>query len=245
MTDKEDEMDIKKILSNEERKNIDNSIKYEEFLPREKLQRYNLEPMTDQELMAILLRTGTKDQGVMELADTVLKFLASEPNLSDLQLEELMTIKGVGLSKATIILSGLELGKRLHKIRKRDDIRITDPKTVADYYFPTLGQIRTERFMVLHLDTKNRVIYEETVSEGSLNASIVHPREVFKSAIRKCANRIFLVHNHPSGDTNPSREDLEVTKRLVVSGQLLGIEVLDHVIIGDNEYLSMKEEGYI
>lgn len=212
--------------------------------PREKLKNLGLHAVENVELMAILLGSGTKGENVLQLADKVLDMIKHELFFQEISLEDLMEIKGIGLSKASTILAGIELGRRLQLEDNRRSIQINNPQSIADYYYTKLRHEMKEHFCVLLLDTKNRIIAEEKISEGSLNASIVHPREVFKPAIRKSANSVILIHNHPSGDTEPSREDIEVTKRLVEAGEIIGISVLDHIIIGDHQYLSMKKESY-
>lgn len=220
-------------------KNIPSHLK-----PRERLVQLGLEELEDDELMAILLGSGTKGENVMIVANKVLNAIKLESNFNDITIEELEKIKGIGMAKAATILAGVELGRRLFMEEKRRNIQIRNPETIADYYFHKLAHKMREHFCILLLDTKNRIISEEQISEGSLNASIVHPREVFKSAIRKSANSIVLIHNHPSGDVEPSREDIEITKRLVKAGEIIGIIVLDHIIVGDKNFLSMKEKSY-
>lgn len=225
--------------SNRQFKNLPSHLK-----PRERLVQLGLEALREDELMAILIGSGTRGENVIKVAGNVLERIKQEPNFNDITVEELENIKGIGRAKAATILAGVELGRRLFMEEKRRSIQIKNPSSVADYYYRKLCHKMKEHFCILLLDTKNRILSEEMVSEGSLNASIVHPREVFKPAIRKSANSIVLIHNHPSGDVQPSREDIEITKRLVKAGEIIGISVLDHIIVGDKNYLSMKEQSY-
>lgn len=164
--------------------------------------------------------------------------------LMDVSEPQLMTIKGIGLGKARQISALLKLAKAL-TIPAHDQFTIRTPKDVFDLLEPEFRYQTKEHFTCLFLNTKNRVIYKETVSIGSLNAAVVHPREVFRAAIKRCSASLICAHNHPSGDSTPSSEDIILTKRLVEAGEIIGIDVLDHVIIGGNRYYSLKEHGYI
>ena len=225
----------------------ENEFKYlpSHLKPRERLCEMGVEELFDTELMAILLGSGSKDENVMVVAKKVLDLIRQESNFQDISIQELIKIKGIGKAKASTILAGVELGRRLFMQSKKRKIQITKPQTIAEYYYEKLCHKMTEHFCILLLDTKNRIICEELISQGSLNASIVHPREVFKPAIRKSAHSIVLIHNPPSGDVSPSHEDIEITKRLSESGRIIGVSVLDHLIIGDKKFLSLKEKGYM
>ena len=199
--------------------------------PREKLIAYGADALSNAELLAVLLHTGTREQSVLHLAESVLgKFkergIASIVHTS---VADLAGIHGIGPSKAASILAAVELG----------------PEDAAHYVMPHLRYEQKEHFAVLLLNTKNHILGLRDVSIGSLSASVVHPREVFAMAIRYAAASMILVHNHPSGDPNPSREDLAITDRLVKAGRILDIPVLDHIILGDNRFLSLKEKGMI
>ena len=213
--------------------------------PREKMQILGADSLSIEELIAIIIGTGSFNNNALELGHKIHNRLLEENNFLDITIEELMEIKGVGLAKATKIKAGLELGRRLNISQNIKKFSITHPKYVANIFFDELKNEMKEFFYVLLLDTKNKIISKEKISEGSLNASIVHPREVFKPAIKKSSNAIILVHNHPSGDVNPSVEDIHVTNRLLEVGKIVGIKVLDHIIIGDGQYLSLKENNYI
>ncbi|GMK40549.1 UPF0758 protein [Paenibacillus sp. CCS19] len=158
--------------------------------------------------------------------------------------QQLTMIRGIGLGKARQILALLQLTKTL-TIPSFDLVAIHRPKDVFDLLAPDLRYSPKEHFICLFLNTKNRVIYKETISIGSLNAAIVHPREVFRSAIKRCSASLICAHNHPSGDSTPSTEDINLTKRLVQAGEIIGIEVLDHIIIGGNQFYSLKEHGHL
>lgn len=190
------------------------------------------------ELLAIILRTGTKSMNVVDLASHILKSNGST-NIQNLTLENLTHIKGLGNVKAAEILAVIELGKRL--LKEKVPIQAFSPKHVYD----SLRDISThkkEHFIALYLDTKNTEIAREVITIGILNASLVHPREVYEPAIRYLANSIVVVHNHPSGDSTPSQEDIILTRQLKESGDILGIHLLDHLIITKSGYLSFKEQ---
>lgn len=209
--------------------------------PREKLEKYGSDKLSDIELLAILLKTGRKGMNVLELARKVLQYFPLE-KFNFVTLQELSTIKGIGPAKASELIAMIELGRRILKDKKRDIY--LKPKDIWE----SLVDIRTsmrEHFIVLYLNSRNQEIVKEIVSVGSLNTSIVHPREVFESAIKNHAASIMLVHNHPSNDLNPSQADIDITSKLIKSGEILDIEVLDHVIIGKDGWYSFKEKGKI
>ncbi len=212
--------------------------------PRERLIARGARSLSTAELLAVLLGTGRRGESALDVAGRLLGQIGEIRDFVDAEVQELKQVPGVGLAKAVTILAALELGRRLQDSRA-DLHKITSPKDAADYFMDKLRFLRKEHLMTLHLDTKHQVLGEEIVSIGSLNSSIVHPREIFKTALKRSAAAIICAHNHPSGDPTPSTEDLEVTKRLVAAGQLLGIELLDHLIIGDNHYISLREEGMI
>lgn len=212
--------------------------------PREKLLEQGPETLSDQELLAILLRMGTKNKSALDLAQDILTgggltFLAkSSP-------DELSQKKGIGLAKAAQLKAAVELGRRLNRQALGPKPLIRTPSEAFQVVRGELDFLDREHFMVINLNTRNQVIAIDTVSVGSLNSSVVHPREVFKLPIKRSAASLILTHNHPSGDVTPSKEDLDVTRRLVDAGRILGMEVLDHLIVGQNNFLSMKEKGYI
>ncbi|WP_217586857.1 RadC family protein [Lentibacillus saliphilus] len=213
--------------------------------PRERLIQYGGTHLSNSELLAILLGSGTKDESVMALANRVLMHFEGINLLKNATIEELTAIKGIGDAKGVVILAALELGKRINQFKPDERYVIRSPEDGADYVMEEMRQLNQEHFVVLFLDTKNQVIHRQTIFIGSLNASIVHPREVFREAVKRSAASIICVHNHPSGDPTPSREDIHVTKRLAESGKLVGIELLDHIVIGDRKFVSLKEKGYL
>lgn len=217
----------------------------EDERPRERLISDGPESLANHELLAILLRTGTKNESVLQLANRLLNHFEGLRLLKDATIEEITSIKGIGTAKAVQILAAIELGRRISRLQYDERYVIRSPEDGAKYVMEDMRFLSQEHFVCLYLNTKNQVIHRKTVFIGSLNASIVHPREVFKEAIKRSAASIICAHNHPSGDPTPSREDIEVTKRLVECGRMIGIELLDHLIIGDRKFVSLKEKGYV
>ncbi|HAM81431.1 RadC family protein [Ornithinibacillus bavariensis] len=213
--------------------------------PRERLLSLGASHLSNQELLAILLGSGTKDESVMALANRLLMHFEGLKLLKDATIEELTAIKGIGSAKGVLILSALELGKRLSQYKASEKYVIRSPEDGADYIMEELRNLNQEHFVVLFLNTKNQIIHRQTIFIGSLNASIVHPREVFREAVKRSAASIIVAHNHPSGDPTPSQEDIHVTRRLAESGKMIGIELLDHLVIGDRKFVSLKEKGYL
>lgn len=211
--------------------------------PREKLIQRGAASLSDTELLAILLRTGTSSVSVLHLAEEVLakyqdKGLVSIMNISP---QEIATVHGVGLAKAATIVAAVELGRRLSAKAAQKLEKIEGPEDVARYASPLLRFEQKEHFLVMLLDVRNRVLAMPTVSVGSLTASVAHPREIFREAIRYSAANMILIHNHPSGDPTPSREDIQITKQMMKAGEIMGIPVLDHIIIAGDGFLSLKE----
>ncbi len=215
----------------------------EEVRPRERLILVGPESLSNSELLAILLRTGTHKETAIDLAHKVLKQVGGLQNFAKTSVEQLNEIKGIGLAKGAQLKAAIELGKRIATSSEDNKVTIRSPQDVSFLVMEEMRHLDREHFRVVYLNTKNHVLGIETISVGSLNASIVHPRELFKKAILKSSAALILLHNHPSGDPKPSKEDIEVTKRMIEAGKILGIEILDHVIIGDNKYTSLKEQG--
>lgn len=213
--------------------------------PRERLIKQGPKSLSNQELIAIILRTGTKQESVLTIANRVLNYFEKLHGLKHATLEEIVSIKGIGEAKAVQLLAAVELGRRLSQKEVDSRFAIRSPKDVASLLMTDMCSLQQEHFVSLYLNVKNQVIHKQTVFIGSLNSSIVHPREIFKEAVKRSAASIILSHNHPSGNPSPSPEDLEVTKRLQEAGYIIGIEVLDHVIIGNHQYISLKEQGYM
>lgn len=209
--------------------------------PREKMQKYGPGKLTDSELLAILLRTGTENLNVVELSKKIIKKFGKK-NLPKARFPELKKTFGLGPAKAAEIMACFELGRRFLNGKKAE--LILSPKDVWESV-KDIRDNKKEHFVIFYLDTRNQKIQRDVISVGTLNANIVHPREVFEPAIRCAAAQIIVSHNHPSGDTNPSNDDLEVTKRLADAGKILGIDVIDHVVVSENSFLSMKNEGLL
>ncbi|WP_408954917.1 DNA repair protein RadC [Natroniella sp. ANB-PHB2] len=210
--------------------------------PREKLAKYGATTLSTAELLALILRTGSKKRTALDLANKLLTACEGVKCLVDLSIEELQQIKGIGLAKASQLKAVAELSKRLLSVHS-DLTKISSPEDIAQFMIPKLKDFHQESFQIVLLNTKNEIIGVREIFRGSLNNSIVHPREVFRLAIKKSSAAIILAHNHPSGDVTPSQEDIEVTKRLFQVGELVGIEVLDHLIIGFDDYFSLKAKN--
>lgn len=208
--------------------------------PRERLEKNGVHVLSDAELLAIIFKTGNKEENAIVMSDILItKYGLGK--LNELSLKELQEIKGIGPAKSMQIKALFEFNKR-HSLAKRDGEPIKSARDVFEYASQRLITNQQEKFMILLLDSKNRIVKDEVISMGTLNASIIHPREVFKSAIRESANSIILVHNHPSGDPEPSIEDEQITEKLFEAGELLNIKVLDHVIVGKDKFWSFKEK---
>ncbi len=214
--------------------------------PREKLLKFGVQSLSNVELLAILIRTGTKNNSAIDLSQKLLSFSSQGIRfLADCTVEELRQIKGIGISKACQIIAAIELGKRLAMSSLNNTPCIKSPLDVANIFMEEMRYYKKEYFKIILLNTKNQIIAVEDISIGILNSSLVHPREVFVRAIKKSSSSIILLHNHPSGNPEPSTEDIKITKRLIEAGKIIGIEILDHVIIGDGKYISMKEISVI
>lgn len=213
--------------------------------PRERLLRTGPHTLSDAELLAILLRVGRRDASAVEVARDLLQQLGGLQGLANRGLSELCRVSGIGPAKAAQVLAGLELGKRALATPLSSGTRIGSSQDLFQHYYPRLRDLRHEVFMIILLDAKHTIIRDATVSEGSLTLSIVHPREVFNLAVRESAAAVIFLHNHPSGDPQPSPEDQDLTMRLAAAGQLLGIRVLDHLVIGDGAYVSFADRGWL
>lgn len=211
--------------------------------PRERMMQYGAQALSNAELLAILLRTGTYQESAVHLAQRLLNQSGNLRSLTDMSMEQITKIKGIGQAKALQIQAGIELGRRMARSALDEKVTIRSPQDAASLLMEDLRYLQKEHFVCLFLNTKNHVIGQETLSMGSLNASIVHPREVFRAAIKRSSASIVCAHNHPSGDPTPSPEDIQLTTRLVDAGNLIGIEVLDHIVVGDQSFVSLKELG--
>lgn len=213
--------------------------------PREKLMKLGAENLSDSELIAILLRTGSTTHTAVDLAKTLLTRHGGLQELSQLDYQAFFHLKGMGPAKAITLAAAFELGRRISSRDLPAKLKIDSPEKVFKRFAPLLSHLKKEVFMLLILNSANLLIKDVRISEGTLNSSLVHPREVFKPAILESAASVILLHNHPSGEVLPSLEDKNITARLVEVGKLLDIPVLDHLIIGNNKYFSFKEEGII
>lgn len=214
--------------------------------PYEKCEKYGASVLSDAELLAVMLRTGTKNQRVIDLAVNILNYSTACRGLKGLNyltLKDLTKIKGIGRVKAIELLCLTEITKRMSKEIHREGLKLVTPQSVADYYMQDMRHLTREQVMLLMMDSKNKIIKDMIISEGTVNTSIMPTREVYVHAIKQEAVNIILLHNHPSGDPTPSTEDIRVTKKLYEAGNLIGITLMDHIIIGDNRYISLKEQG--
>lgn len=211
--------------------------------PREKLTKKGARALKKEELLAIILRTGLKGKNAVEVAKDILKKYGDK-KLLDASYEELRNMRGVGPTKAVQILAAIELGSRLFKEKSEKEVYINSSQDIIKEV-EHIKENKKENFIVLYLDARNKLIYKDTVSIGILNSNLVHPREVFEPAVRYLAAQIILAHNHPSGNPEPSEDDLVLTKKLVESGKILGIEVFDHIIVAKDGFFSFKDKGII
>ena len=213
--------------------------------PREKLQRLGAAALGDNELVAVVFGSGQAATSALDLANQVLERAGGIDGLARARHDELTQLPGIGSARAAQVLAAVELGRRTMTRADRHRVQITSPRMVADLLLPLYGNRPVEQFGVVLLDTKHRVMRTTVVTVGTLDASIVHPREVFREAAAAGAAAIVVFHNHPSGDPEPSAEDVQLTHRLIAAGVLMGIDVIDHVILGNVRYCSMKEDRYI
>ena len=212
--------------------------------PRERLQRFGVEALSAQEILAVLLGRGVSGESVMVTAQRLLARFGGLKGIADASVEELSNVKGIGLAKAAQIKAAFELSNRLGGYAETQDRpAVETPEAVASLARGMLEGKKKEHFLALLLDTRNHLIKIAEISIGSLDASIVHPREVYKEAIAASAAAIIFVHNHPSGDPTASEDDVKLTRGLVEAGEIIGIEVLDHIIIGGKKFFSLKREG--
>jgi DNA repair protein RadC len=213
--------------------------------PRERLIRDGPEFLSEIELLAILLGSGTGEASALELAAQVLSRFGGLKGLAAASCQELGTVRGVGPAKAALIQAAVQMGRRLAAQPAETRPVINCPDDVVKLMMEEMRGLDREHFRALLLNSKNQVLYADRIAVGTLSQSSVHPRELFKNAVKRNAAAVILVHNHPSGDPTPSRQDLDVTKRLARAGEIIGISVLDHVVIGDNNFVSFKASGLI
>ncbi|MDY0210005.1 MAG: DNA repair protein RadC [Acholeplasma sp.] len=209
--------------------------------PREKLIQNGVESLSNIELLAILLQTGTKKYSVVELSKKIIFSLDDLGEFNRLSYQELTKLEGIGQAKATTILATLEFSKRVFNQLNGRKSQISSPKDIYMLYQHKLDQLEQEHFYTLYLDTKNQIISEKLIFIGTLNQSVIHPREIYKHAVKVSANSVIFIHNHPSGDSSPSQADYKTTTQLEQSGQIMGVQVIDHIVIGKNQFFSIKE----
>ena len=218
--------------------------------PYEKCERFGAGSLTDIELLAVLLRTGTKGESALDLARKL--FYPGEgtqpqakAHLQSWTKEELLKISGIGRVKAIQILCRCELSKRMSQLSAREDLYFSRPDTIAAYYMEDMRHLKREHLVLVMLDNRCRLIRDKVMSVGTSTGSMVSVREIFKEALDSRAASIVILHNHPSGNPSPSREDMKVTKNIMEAGRIIGVELLDHIVIGDNSYFSFKQMQYI
>jgi len=213
--------------------------------PRERLLREGAHSLSEAQLLAIILRTGGEGRSALDLAMEIINTFEKLTKIEMASLIEFTNIKGMGKAKVAQLKAAFELGRRLAEEPFARGPAFSSGHEVYSYYHARFKNLKKEVFCCMMLDAKNRILKECRVSEGTLTNSLIHPRETFKDAIKESAASVIFAHNHPSGDPDPSREDILITERLVNVGDLIGIRVLDHIIIGDGKYTSMREKGYI
>ena len=213
--------------------------------PREKMKERGAQALGNSELLAILLRTGNFQESALRIAENLLDRQGGLAGFGNATLEEFEQVKGVGEAKAITVMAAIELGRRVTTLAPVERPIIRTPDDVAALLMPRFRYETKESFIAILLSTKNHVLKTPVISVGSLNASIVHPRELFREAINASAAAVILAHNHPSGDPSPSPEDVSLTRKLVDAGKLLDIPVLDHIVLGDGKYISFKEKGIL
>ena len=209
--------------------------------PRECLLAYGEKALSDHELLAIILRTGTKEENVLQLSMKLLNIFGGLSELKQASVSEFQMIKGIGPTKAVELKAAIEFGLRVSQSSIPKQGIITSTRTAGEWLLNEMKDLHQEHLVTLFLNTKNEIIKKRTIFIGTVNSSVAHPREIFKEAVKYPTARIIIAHNHPSGDTEPSQADLLFTKRMISCGEMMGIELLDHLIIGHGEYLSLRE----
>ncbi len=215
----------------------------EDERPRERMERVGPQALSTAELLALILRTGIKDENVLTMATRLLMQYNGLAGLARAEFAQIAGERGLGPAKTAQLLAALELGRRLMAESPEERFQIRAPQDAANLLMPMLGHKEQEHFVVLYLDTRNRVLDQEILYKGSLNTSLVRIGEVFRGAVRRNCMGVIVAHNHPSGDPTPSAEDIALTRRLVDAGKLLEVELLDHIIIGHNRFVSLRERS--
>jgi DNA repair protein RadC len=217
----------------------------DEERPRERLIKHGVDYLTDAELLGIILVKGYQGKTSVEVAKDLLSETKSLRKLDSLSYPEMSSFKGIGLAKFAQIKAALEIGKRLLRETNSPKKKIHNALDLVNYYGPCMRDLKKEKFKVIMLDVKNKIIKDIEISVGSLTESIVHPREVLKEIIKESAASVIFLHNHPSGESNPSKNDIDITERLVSACELVGVKVLDHIILGEDDYFSFAQEGLL
>jgi len=217
----------------------------EEERPRERLLRHGPGSMSDAQLLAILLRTGGQGKSAMDMAIELIDKFGGIRNMEQASPAEYCSVKGLGEAKTAQLKAALELGRRLLRDSGSKGPVFSSGQDVYSYFYPKFAGLKKEVFHCAMLDVKNRVVRDAKISEGTLTSSLIHPREAFRDAIKESAASVIFAHNHPSGDPSPSRDDILITAKLETAGETVGIRVLDHIIIGEGQYVSMREKGYL
>jgi DNA repair protein RadC len=213
--------------------------------PREKLKSHGSGTLSDTELLAILIRTGAGGTTAVDLAKALLLRFGSLENLASRSLHDLKQFHGFGEAKSILLVASFELGRRVSSVSRTGKLQVRSPEDVVRRFQPLMRDMKQEVFKVLLLDSANHLLRDATISEGILNSSLVHPREVFREAILEPAASIILLHNHPSGNTEPSSEDIQITRQLVEAGKIIGIPVHDHIVLAPSGYTSFAERGIL
>ncbi|WP_143315655.1 DNA repair protein RadC [Clostridium sp. HBUAS56017] len=228
---------------------MDNNLKISDIpsneRPIEKLMNFGADTLSNQELLAIILRCGTKGQNILNLSGKILSEVHGLNGILNVTYDDIKRIKGVKTVKASQVLALAELFRRFNTLKADNKITINSPKDIADMLMIEMANLNQEILKLIILSTKNKIIKIKDVFKGTLNSSLVHPREIYCEAIKNSGASIIICHNHPSGDPNPSEEDINITLRIKECGNIIGIKLLDHIIIGDRKYSSLKEKGII
>ena len=217
----------------------------QEERPRERLQKIGVDNLSIQELLALIIERGKKGKNVLSIAQSLLAYFGNVAKIKEASIEELQKVKGIGFATACKLKAAFKLGEKALNKHKKYGQKIETPEDVYNFFRNDLANKKKEHFILLSLTSLNRLINISNISIGTLNANLAHPREIFTSAIGDFAASIILVHNHPSGDPEPSKEDLEISQKLVEAGKILGIEIIDHVIVTKDKFLSMKQKGIL
>lgn len=210
--------------------------------PRERLLKYGVRNISNEELISIIIKTGKKDKSVKELANEILSSYENISSMKDMEINTIIKINGMGIIKAIELIAAIELGRRVYYEKKLSSFQIKNSKDIYEYFYSFMKDLKQETFYAIYLDNKKKIIDKRLLYIGTINSSVAHPREIFKYAYLLSASFIICLHNHPSGDSNPSKEDIIFTENMFKIGNIQNIQLLDHIIIGDNNYYSFFEK---